>query len=88
MSDSPVSIRSFAVSIEKFRKGNAMCTVWVHLRGGERSAAHVTYWPSGAPTPHQLELLLAAVSDELQTLVLTECGVQGVLLAEGNRSDS
>jgi hypothetical protein len=40
------------------------------------------YWLSGAPTPAQLELLQAAVEDELQTHVLAVVGVQGVLLPE------
>jgi hypothetical protein len=38
-------------------------------------------WPQGAPTPGQLDLLAAAVVDELHKHVLAVCGVQGVLLA-------
>lgn len=81
MSDRSYSVKSFGFSIEKFRDGHASATVWAHLLGGETAPVFSQSWPAGAPTPHQLELLIAAVEDEVQRLILLECGVQGVLLA-------
>lgn len=81
MSNRSYSVKSFGFSIEKFRDGHASATVWAHLLGGETAAVFSQSWPAGAPTPHQLLLLQAAVVEEVEKLILLEVGVQGVLLA-------
>lgn len=71
----------FSVTITRESDGSARAEVWVHLRSGGLHKAASSSWPRGAPTAAQLALFEAAVCDELQTLILTTVGVQGVLLA-------
>lgn len=72
---------SFRVSLTAYRDGSREARVLVRLRDGQWFASAKQTWPPGAPTPAQLELLQAIVADELQKLILQECGVQGVLTA-------
>jgi hypothetical protein len=87
MSEGSWSEHALYVVITKFAHGSAMASVRVRLRGGEYYDVARLPWPAGAPTPQQLELFTATVVDELQTLVLSSCGVQGVLLPEGRPED-
>lgn len=73
---------AFEVVIRKHKRGEAECEVRVRMRNSSWFVVSRHYWLSGAPTPAQLELLQAAVEDELQTHVLAVVGVQGVLLPE------
>lgn len=72
------------VVITRDSDGSARAGVWVLLRSGGRHCVASLPWPSGAPTPAQLVLLEATVCDELDTMVLGSCGVQGVLTQEGD----
>jgi hypothetical protein len=81
MEDNPERSYSFRVNVIKDGKGRASCDIAIRMRDLTWFVVARQYWPSGAPTPGQLELLQAAVADELQTHVLAICGVQGVLLA-------
>ena len=70
------------LSLRAASGGERSIDLSVRLRTGEWHTILQQRWPTGAPTPHQLELIQAAVEDEVQTLILTECGVQGVLLRQ------
>jgi hypothetical protein len=82
MSDDPYREYAFLVAIKHVKNGAAECEVRIRMRDLSWFTVWRSAWPQGAPTPAQLELLTAAVADELHTHVLAVCGVQGVLLAE------
>lgn len=65
--------------ITSYSNGSATARVGVLLHSGSFSMATNQHWPSGAPTPHDLELLIAALTDEVTTLIVGTHGVQGVL---------
>jgi len=70
------------LSLRSGMGGERSVDLSVRLRTGVWHSILSQRWPQGAPTAHQLELLQAGVEDEVQKLILTECGVQGVLLRE------
>jgi hypothetical protein len=82
MSDEVTRSYSFRVDIQQLPRGAAACEVSIRMRDMTWFVVARSDWPQGAPTPAQLELLTAAVVDELHTHVLAVTGVQGVLLAE------
>lgn len=65
--------------IESRYDGSRTAHIVVRLTDGQRASVSEQHWPSGAPTPHQLELLEARLIDEMHHLVLGVAGVQGVL---------
>lgn len=77
------TVNELRVTVTQKPDRSAHAQVWVRLRHGGLHPAASMDWPAGAPTPEQLELFRASVDDELQKLILTTCGVQGVLYAEG-----
>lgn len=83
MTDKAYRIHTMRVEIRTYSDGTASGVVLACLRSGEFHEVFRQDWLSGAPTPHQLDLLRAEVDDELQALVLMILGVQGVLLSEG-----
>ena len=72
-----------SVRIGRRSDGSAAATLWVRLRQGGMFPAVQLEWSAGAPTPQQLEMLEAAVLEEVQRLVLTTVGVQGALFPTG-----
>jgi hypothetical protein len=70
------------LSLRAGQGGERSVDLSVRLRDGSWHAILQQRWPQGAPTAHQLELLQAGIEDEVQKLILTECGVQGVLLRQ------
>jgi hypothetical protein len=87
VSESAQRSYAFRVNITKLANGRAECDISIRMRDLTWFVVMRQYWPSGAPTPGQLELLQAAVADELQTHVLAVCGVQGVLLPGSAETD-
>jgi hypothetical protein len=81
-----VSVHEIKVVVSRHTDGRAEGSVWVLLRDGTSHCLSRCPWPSGAPTPTQLLLFQSQVVDELQTLILTTCGVQGVL--DGHWADA
>lgn len=82
MEPEPWTEYAFEVVIRKHKAGQAECEIKIRLRNAGWFVVSRHFWLSGAPTPAQLELLQAAVEDELQTHILAVCGVQGVLLPD------
>lgn len=61
------------------RDRGAVCRLWCLDREGESLTLGTWEWPSGRPTPSQLEDLLAATMSELGASIVARVGVQGVL---------
>lgn len=53
--------------------------IWVHSRHGVGMTLMTQEWPSGAPTPGQVQDLLVRLSEEVSASIVTSCGIQGVL---------
>ena len=82
MDDDRLVSSRILLSLRSAAHGERAVDLSVRLRDGSWYTILQQRWPQGAPTAHQLELLQAGVEDEVQKLILTECGVQGVLLRQ------
>lgn len=64
----------------RFRTGEAIATVWTIDRFGSRLTLARREWATGRPTPAELDLLGAEVTQTVTDCVLSALGVQGVLV--------
>lgn len=60
--------------------GSAVARIQVQTRHAEWASLRSQEWPSGRPTPTQLELLAADMTDQVQAAVVTFVGVQGAFV--------
>jgi len=63
--------------------GSAVVRISTLMRDGSFAVTFAQEWPSGRPTPTQVELLGAKLEEELTTVVLTGIGIQGTLGVRG-----